>query len=147
MRIYLYLLVSPLSLGAALSWDSLIISSSLPLLLHELSVLWFVSKHKRIFFLHCLRLLLLGVGVNRSQWYLRSPCEENCTIDKGKPEEYIGLHCSKSISHHPPPISLASHHLASESTATHPGFPLSLASGSSLEKSREDCLSSWIVSP
>ena len=62
VRIYLCLLVSPLSLGAAVSWDSLITSSPLPLLLQELSVLWFVLKHKHIFFLHCLRLLFGGRG-------------------------------------------------------------------------------------
>ena len=58
-RMHLCLLVSTLSLAAALHWAPLL---SLLLLRLQLSVLWFVPKHKCLFFLHCPRPLLGGRG-------------------------------------------------------------------------------------
>lgn len=59
-RMHLCLLVSALSLAAALHGAPLL--SSLLLLWLQLSVLWFVPKHKCLFFLHCPRPLLGGRG-------------------------------------------------------------------------------------
>ena len=65
------------SLGAALSRDSLITSFLCSTSAPAVCVL--VCFKRETHFLHCLRLLLGDRGVNRSQWYLRIPCERIVT--------------------------------------------------------------------